>query len=941
MALDQKFFKKSTAGSGTDQEQGLTVHIDANDVDSYDGDGSIWYDIAGHEVNIPLADKADNLQLHLNASDTTSYGGSGTTWTDISGNDRHASIGGGFESTFEKDTRGYFHLDGSDADEATVSHNTALDITSSGLTVEAWVNPDDTNYNTLVAKFSTSASIDGYALAFNLADIYWRLYTSGAGIGTCNYTTGTEAAAGSWYHIVGTVSGTASGSTMKLYKNGTLLTTSTTTGTYVPTTRDVKIGGYDYANSRNFDGKISTVRIYNTVLTAAEVGQNYRAGNFINYSSIITSKHQATLGNIYTSNLQFDLDANNYTSGNTLTDAQGNHNGTITDATHTNDNNSDYFVLDGSGDYITIAHNNLFHMTADCSWEFLIKRNSTTNEQQIAYYGSGITYGQAGSNTRWFLNYATQSGYGFYFYNYDTASYVTSGNINSNNLPNEYEHLIITWDVSAKKFQFYYNGVLTESSNVVGGGTVGDHSATNEPLYLGKANGYTGQPAFNGNFAIARFYTSTLNATQVLQNYNAIKPLYKNPTALIDYRPDQYSGSGTSITNLGSLSNDAVLTGGIESAYDKELGDFFTIDGSSNTGDGIETTSNVTGVNLSTDGFSWELWFKITSDTYSYITSFNYSTTDWNLSYRSNIDKIQFFGGSTIAETPTLELNRWYHIVASADSNGKNLYLDGILVDSNTSATPNATLNSKIYFGTYHGHTDYSHIHTGPLGDGRFYKGVLTAEQVAQNYLATKNKYPNGHNATMNGSPTWSTYNQGGVTYNYFLTDANTEYFTIPDSPVFDLINEQSMELWIYRIGTGIQYIIDKGTNSSSNYGWQLVYSTTSPGGYFFQMHNAPYSDAVSINASSTINTWEHIVVTCNGNKEWKLYKNGSLTATDSGLTGNVARHTGGVMFGRVNYSSNDPFNGRFGMIKFYDKTLSATEVTAAYNNTKGTYGIT
>ena len=39
MALDQKFFKKSTtAATGlADQEQGLTVHIDANDVDSYDG----------------------------------------------------------------------------------------------------------------------------------------------------------------------------------------------------------------------------------------------------------------------------------------------------------------------------------------------------------------------------------------------------------------------------------------------------------------------------------------------------------------------------------------------------------------------------------------------------------------------------------------------------------------------------------------------------------------------------------------------------------------------------------------------------------------------------------------------------------------------------------------------------------------------------------------
>ena len=64
MALDQKFFKKSTAATGlADQEQGLFIYADANDVDSYDGDGDIWYDITKHEVNIPLADKASNLQF--------------------------------------------------------------------------------------------------------------------------------------------------------------------------------------------------------------------------------------------------------------------------------------------------------------------------------------------------------------------------------------------------------------------------------------------------------------------------------------------------------------------------------------------------------------------------------------------------------------------------------------------------------------------------------------------------------------------------------------------------------------------------------------------------------------------------------------------------------------------------------------------------------------
>ena len=56
------------------------------------GNGSgTWFDIANHDLNVPLVDKARNLQLHLNASDTTSYGGSGNDLTDISQNSNTAT----------------------------------------------------------------------------------------------------------------------------------------------------------------------------------------------------------------------------------------------------------------------------------------------------------------------------------------------------------------------------------------------------------------------------------------------------------------------------------------------------------------------------------------------------------------------------------------------------------------------------------------------------------------------------------------------------------------------------------------------------------------------------------------------------------------------------------------------------------------------------------
>ena len=929
MSLDKKLFKAvaTTTTTDADAPQGLVLHLDANDEDSIEQGGAndgntngTWFDISTHNLNIPLADKASNLQLHLNASDATSYGGSGTTWTDISGNDRDATIGGGFESTYEKDTRGYFHLDGSDAHEATVNHNAALDITSSGLTVEAWVNPDDTNYNTLVAKFSTSASIDGYALAFNLADIYWRLYTSGAGVGTCNYTTGTEAAANSWYHIVGTVSGTASGSTMKLYKNGTLLNTTTTTGTYVATTRDVKIGGYDYANGRNFDGKISTVRIYNTVLTDSEVAQNYRAGNNLVYSSVITTP--PTQGDLYTTNLNLNLDANGYSGSGDWQDSANDNDGTISGATYTNNTNSDYFDFDGN-DTITVSSSDLNPANTKCI-EFWFNTDSSS-EQYIISNNSGsgaFGYHMGVTSGKLFM----------WIYSQEQAHYHINTSTGSSNTASitvgEWNHAVFTMGTSASDNKIYLNGNLAYTETSVGGGTYPSTNAHNG-ITIGK---YQTSGYFDGKIAQVRAYSTALSETQINTNYNATKALYQGVSNLVlHYDAADIDTSANTWTDKDST---LVLSKSGNSSYDKELGDYLELEGGYYGNDSAAVQIKDSEGDFSVEYFAQQVFDgsyailgimqstlngMVILTTSSYLLSYNYK----NASTSSQYSEIG---------TPTnyLTANKWHHVVYVYDHDTSiKLYVDGILKNTASNGGGTAwTTTDGLRIGSSESLTGYSS--NGRLGYLKIYKGKLTDAQVVQNYLATKKKYPNEHHATNNGA----TFTYASTPY-YFDFDGSNDYFTIPDNSIFDLIREQSMELWLYREGTGIQYIIDKATASSSNYGWQFLHNSNT---YYFQMHNAPYTDAVSISASSTVNTWEHIVVTCNGDKEWKLYKNGSLSSTDSGLSGSVARTTQILTFGQY-FNGSYQFEGRIAMLKFYEKTLSSTEVTAAYNATKSTFG--
>ena len=1166
MALDQKFFKKSTAATGlADQEQGLTVHIDANDVDSYDGDGTVWYDIAGHEVNIPIADKASNLQFELNFSNTSSYPGYGTTFTDVSGNGLMITPGTNSSATYTygQDLGGYINIQANTTNETwTIPHSNDTHLSSTnGFTYEYWLYFDTTGNDThqFYLKGTGASNYDTYFYLHESAGWYFQV----GGISS-HFIHNADKLLDQWVHVVFTMS-TPTNPVQKLYINGSLVKTSTASGTVSNTSSYNTNIGSVLGNTNDIYGKIGCIRLYNTVLSGAEVGQNFRHGRNLSYSSIITSKHEATQsslvtapptqGTLYTSNLAFHLDANGH-SGTYWTDSANNINGTIDGATyvndnnsdyftfdgsndtvtfpasdtspinfssetyaiefwvnfntlanddvilgkfggsnttksfqiqvsstnkltilerdgssnntfettgtfsngtwihfiyarsasqvilyingtldsthsasnainagstqnitignqagasvyfdgklaqlriysstlnssqvltnynatkdlyqgitslelhldangyssgnwsdtsgnsrhatisgntaHTNDNNSDYFTLDGTGDYFTVAHNNIFNLEVDNTIEMWIWRSSTTTEQTLMHKGESWSSGNA-----WFLNWT--SGAGYYFYDYDTASLTKSGTAAA---PlNEWTHLILSWNADTRKAKMYINGAEPSyhTAPTDGGGSVG---ATNtDALEIGKEGiTGTGHPAWNGRIAQVRWYKGAMTESQARTNYNATKELYQNPSLALDFDPTDIDDSASTATWTDKVAS-LVLTESGTIDYNQELGDFANLEMADYFGNDSATTV----IKDANGDFVMDFWVNFNSAMTSYHNVllgvnqssgtrgilFYFGSSGMELYiYKSGTMSGSMYGNPSWA-TLGISTERWYNLTVRVDaSTNIKYFVDGQL---------KATLANSV------GGTHWTAMHNIRLGDDatlsynsnfkignfRIYKGLLTEAQITQNYLATKNKYPNDNSATINGSPTWST--NSNPAYNYFLTDASSEYFTIPDSPVFDLINEQSMELWIYRIGTGHgQYIIDKATNSSSNYGWQFLFSTGDK--YYFQMHNAPYSDHTpNLNVASTVNTWEHIVVTCNGNKEWKLYKNGSLAATDNDISGNVARTTQVLTFGKYSLGSQ-AFNGRFGMIKFYDKTLSATEVTAAYNNTKGTYGIT
>ncbi len=199
----------------------------------------------------------DGLVFAVDAGSTRSYPGSGTTWATLSGENNATLING---PSFDSGNEGSFDFDGSD-DFCDIS---GLALSTTAYTKAAWFNPDGVTNNIV------SGGSDGQH-AFWMGTTNTNLQAGHNSLwNTVSYSPGVMT--GQWWYGVVSFNTTTG---WKLYLNGELVDTSTSTTTFTQGTA-VRIAAYGYA-SNTFNGKIASVNIYNKVLTDAEVLQNYNA----------------------------------------------------------------------------------------------------------------------------------------------------------------------------------------------------------------------------------------------------------------------------------------------------------------------------------------------------------------------------------------------------------------------------------------------------------------------------------------------------------------------------------------------------------------------------------------------------------------------------------------------------------------------------------------
>lgn len=209
----------------------------------------------------------NSLVFCFDASNLKSYARSGTVVKNISGGADGEAVNG---PTYNTNNNGYFSF--VTDDYLRFPENSALN--SQTVSVEVWARTNATQQNGF--WFEKGSVNSQYSLFQEGSAIRWRANLGAGLVNMVSFNTSSYINTSNWFHIVATfVTGQ-----QYVYINGVQVGSNTLTGTLATNVNGMSIGAYGgYSQSMGYfyNGDISLVRVYNKVLSAAEIRQNFEA----------------------------------------------------------------------------------------------------------------------------------------------------------------------------------------------------------------------------------------------------------------------------------------------------------------------------------------------------------------------------------------------------------------------------------------------------------------------------------------------------------------------------------------------------------------------------------------------------------------------------------------------------------------------------------------
>jgi len=236
-----------------------------------------------------------------------------------------------------------------------------------------------------------------------------------------------------------------------------------------------------------------------------------------------TTTTTTTATPIVTTGLMFNFDAANYPgTGSTWTDSVNSNVGTLIASPTYSTNNGGYFNFDGSNNYVTVPHNSTLSFNPYLTLEAWIYPTADNYNMIITKQPSGGQPSPYPGNYELRLQPTSAMGFGWQYDYPSQYGYAFFGSNNNALTLNAWNQVVVTSQTVANT-KFYVNGSLisvTVQFNYPAAQSSPPMNVNTQPLLLGRRQ--DGLP-FAGRYAIARGYNIMLDASQVLQNFNATK----------------------------------------------------------------------------------------------------------------------------------------------------------------------------------------------------------------------------------------------------------------------------------------------------------------------------------------------------------------------------------------------------------------------------------
>tara|TARA_R110001632_G_scaffold33355_1_gene85376 strand:- start:103 stop:1053 length:951 start_codon:yes stop_codon:yes gene_type:complete len=285
------------------------------------------------------------------------------------------------------------------------------------------------------------------------------------------------------------------------------------------------------------------------------------------------------------------------------------------------------------------------------------------------------------------------------------------------------EWQLLTIKRTGSTINVYFNGVESSTGGVI----------VNSSSFLfnriGSYSTSTSRYLLNGGLANVSVYNKALTTAEITQNFYQAPIVTDGLVFAIDAgNLVSYENGDTTAYSLTG-SNSGTLVNGID--FDSNNGGFWNFDG---VDDKITVSTY-----WNTSGASEDFWFRNTTSGVWSKALFGVNGSFAQAIRLFSPTVIRYYGGAGGYDYtfPTMELNTWYHCVISDSGAGARIYLNG--VESTSGQQSSQSIQVNLIGNIANGGTIYDW--EGDISSVKVYNRALTAEEVLQNYNATKSRY--------------------------------------------------------------------------------------------------------------------------------------------------------------------------------------------------------